>query len=228
MSLYDDWGFNRLQDSINAMMGDFSRGIGRRRGGRGGLGGDFGWNDPFFSFGYDPMLMDTPMTPPLLTSGGMGMGMGQDMMERGRGVGKGGEENKMDDSGTLTTQQSQQLTRPTGQLPVLRCRVNVEDLADKYIVTAEVPAFDKSNLKVHINDNNVLTISGEQKREHMEESRDKRYLRMERSFGTVQRSLQLPRNVDKDHVGANYENGILHIHIPKTEKKLEGSQIHIA
>ena len=55
--------------------------------------------------------------------------------------------------------------------------MNVEDAKDKLVVTAEVPGFDKENLKVNISDDNVLTICGEQKKEHIEESKDKKYVR---------------------------------------------------
>jgi len=54
--------------------------------------------------------------------------------------------------------------------------VNVEDQKDQLIVTAEVPGFDKENLKVNISDDNVLTICGEQKKEHIEQSKDKKYV----------------------------------------------------
>lgn len=54
--------------------------------------------------------------------------------------------------------------------------VNVEDQKDQLIVTAEVPGFDKENLKVNISDDNVLTICGEQKKEHIEQSKDKKFV----------------------------------------------------
>jgi len=215
MSLFDD--FQRLQNTVNALMGDYgSRQGGRRRGGRrgGGLWGDVGLTDDWL--GMDPMMDMDLYTMPLLTD--TGVGQGQQLL------GKGGEDMKMDESGggssALTTQQGGLLTqRQQGlQLPLLRCRVNVEEQKDKYAITAEVPGFDKDNLKVNISDNNVLTITGEQKKEHVEESKEKKYIRTERAFGRVQRSLQLPKNIGKEGVSASYENGILHVNIPKTEE----------
>jgi HSP20 family protein len=216
--------FDRLQDTVNALMGDF----GRRRAGVGrGIGG-FGL-DPFSSmgggvddlFGWDmgvPTLGASQWgTQPLLTSGGKF------------------DETKMDESATGAGTAMQPSTRggqivPStglGQLPVLRCRVNVEDQKDQLIVTAEVPGFDKENLKVNISDDNVLTICGEQKKEHIEQSKDKKFLRTERAFGSVQRSLRLPRHVDKTGVTASYENGILHINVPKKEEQKEKTQVNI-
>jgi len=123
----------------------------------------------------------------------------------------------------------QRMVMSQGQLPILRCRVNVEDKKDQYVVTAEVPGFDKQNLHVNISDDNILTISGEQKKEHVDEAKDKNYLRVERSFGSVQRSLRLPRNIDKNQVNASYENGVLHINVPKTtESDVKKSNIQIA
>ena len=58
--------------------------------------------------------------------------------------------------------------------------MNVEDQKDQLIVTAEVPGFDKENLKVNISDDNVLTICGEQKKEHIEQSKDKKFVRQQR------------------------------------------------
>ena len=58
--------------------------------------------------------------------------------------------------------------------------MNVEDQKDQLIVTAEVPGFDKENLKVNISDDNVLTICGEQKKEHIEQSKDKKFVSQQR------------------------------------------------
>lgn len=210
-------------------------GQGRRRGRgrRGGFVDPFALDytmDPFAGMGgWDDFgsMWDIGTTPLLLgpstTTGGVGWQGG-----------KGLEEQKMEDvsqQGTaLQTQQAGQLAQQQGglQLPVLRCRVNVEDAANQFKVTAEVPGFDKENLKVNISDDNVLTITGEQKKEHIDESRDKRYLRSERVFGRVMRSLRLPKNIDKSKVNASYLNGILHIDVPKSEVKEAGQPINIA
>jgi len=220
--------FDRLQDSINALMGDFGqrRSAGRQQ--RNGSSRRSNWMDPL-SLWDDEFFNDGWGTAPLLLASGQPaptsakVGQQQSLTTGG----KAPEESKMDESADgqqqqLTTQQQQgggQLTLGRLQLPTLRCRVNVEDQKDKLVVTAEVPGFDKSNLTVNIDDNNVLTIAGEQKQEHVEEAKNKRFLRVERSFGQVQRSLRLPRNVDRSKVAARYENGVLHIDVPKLEEK---------
>jgi len=214
MSMFYD-EFDRLQDTVNALMGDFSqrRGRGGRQQRRGG------WMDPLGMFDED--WMTTPLTTaPLLTGD---VGSTGSLLPAG---GKGLEESKMDESGA-----GGQLTTTGGEqrvgLPTLRCRVNVEDQKDKLVVTAEVPGFDKNNLKVHIDDNNILSISGEQKQEHVEEAKNKRYLRVERSFGQIQRQLRLPRNINAKGVQASYQNGILHIDVPKVDLKETQTPVNI-
>jgi len=224
--------FDRLQDSINALMGDFGqrRGAGRQQQ-RSGSSRRSNWMDPL-SLWDDEFFNDGWGSAPLLLASGQpatasATKSGQPQQQSLTAGGKAPEESKMDESADgqqqqLTTQQQQgggQLTLGGLQLPTLRCRVNVEDQKDKLVVTAEVPGFDKSNLTVNIDDNNVLTIAGEQKQEHVEEAKNKRFLRVERSFGQVQRSLRLPRNVDRSKVAARYENGVLHIDVPKLEEK---------
>jgi len=221
--------FADLQSAINSLFGDFAgtQGGGGRRRGRGQRGGGGGgMYDPFGVGFMDTLGWDDSMwgfdTPMLLSSGVTG----------GGGVGKQADESKMSDEQgasaggqALQTQQGGALQQAGGQLqlPLLRCRVNVEDTDKLYKVTAEVPGFDKENLKVNISDDNILTITGEQKKEHIEEAKDKKYLRTERVFGRVQRSLRLPQNIEKNKVGANYLNGVLHIDVPKIEQKQPAS-----
>jgi len=246
LSLFDDFG--RLQDTVNALMGDFgSRTVGGSRPGGGNLGGRPGggnlggrrrrqnkWNDTGFDdfglggFGAEPLLEDEGYSMP---SGGLS-GAPYDTSSETRQ--KMRDESKMDEGGdsssALTPHQGGMVGQRYGglNLPVLRCRVNIEELKDKYAITAEIPGFDKQNLKVNISDNNVLTISGEQKKEHVEQSKEKKFLRVERSFGRVQRSLQLPRNILKDNINASYENGILHINVAKNEEKSQRQDITIS
>jgi len=212
MSLFDEFG--QLQNTVNMLMGDFGRRSGRNRRG-GGLYDDWGFDDPFGTLGWDSM--DVWGGQPMMGKGQQGLLQPSE------------EKSGPSSSSALTTQPTQIGTRQQGgpQLPVLRCRVNVEDQKDKYLITAEVPGFDKQNLKLNISDDNVLTISGEQKKEHVDESKEKKYVRVERSFGSVQRSLRLPRNINKDQVTATYENGVLHIGVPKVEKKEAASNVQI-
>lgn len=62
--------------------------------------------------------------------------------------------------------------------------------------------------------NDVLTISGEKRQE--EEHKGRNYYRMERSYGSFQRSISLPCEVDADKIDATFNKGVLTITLPKT------------
>jgi len=64
---------------------------------------------------------------------------------------------------------------------------------------------------------NVLTISSSRK--NQKEEKDENYIRREFSYQSFQRSIELAENVvDEDHIEAKYENGVLKLNIPKSEK----------
>ncbi len=86
---------------------------------------------------------------------------------------------------------------------------------DRILVKAEIPGIDKKNLDIHV-ENNVLTISGEKKREN--EMKDENAYRMERCYGKFSRSFSLPTPVDSEKVKASYKDGILEIDLPKVEQ----------
>ena len=88
---------------------------------------------------------------------------------------------------------------------------------DKEIrLTVEMPGMRPDEIRIEA-ENNVLTISGE-KREERSEGEDGSYQLTERRFGRFSRSFVLPRDVESDRIDARYENGVLTITIPKSEK----------
>jgi HSP20 family molecular chaperone IbpA len=93
-------------------------------------------------------------------------------------------------------------------------RVDVESLKDKYCVTAEVPGLKPKDLKVNV-DRGVLSIEGRYEDEHRDEDKDRSYLRIERTLGSVHRSLRLPEDVDQENIKAKYDHGVLKLTIPK-------------
>ena len=66
-------------------------------------------------------------------------------------------------------------------------------------------------------DENQLTIKGERKEEVDEESKDKKFHRKERRYGTFIRTFSLPEDAQKTGIKANYKDGILSISIPRKE-----------
>lgn len=85
------------------------------------------------------------------------------------------------------------------------------------VIKAEIPGISKDELDLKIADN-ILTISGEKKKEEKVEEND--YCRMERSFGAFSRSYSLPAAVQTDKVKAKFKDGVLEVVIPKTEEAL--------
>jgi len=83
-------------------------------------------------------------------------------------------------------------------------------------VLVEMPGLKRENIEVDV-ENNVLTIRGE-KREERTEGQEGRYHLAERRWGTFARSFVLPRDVDADNINAAFQDGVLAVSIPKSEK----------
>mgnify|MGYP001121166250 CR=1 FL=1 len=106
-------------------------------------------------------------------------------------------------------------TSPTlgkGVFPVM----DVTETPEQFIIEAEVPGIQKENLKLSIK-KDELVIEGEKKEENKKEGES--FLRIERSYGSFRRSIRLPSEIDQSKVKAKYENGVLKISLPKTEKE---------
>jgi len=94
--------------------------------------------------------------------------------------------------------------------------VNIRETGDNFDVEMAAPGMDKSDFKVEL-DGNMLTISSQ--KEHQQESDQDGYSRREFSYQSFQRSFVLPKDVvDVEHIAAKYENGLLHLTIPKREQ----------
>lgn len=85
-----------------------------------------------------------------------------------------------------------------------------------FVVKADLPGLDRDDVTVEIKDD-VLTISGERKAEH--EESDDGYVRVERSYGSFSRTLQLPDGVDPDQVKASFDKGVLEVRVPKPAER---------
>jgi HSP20 family protein len=90
--------------------------------------------------------------------------------------------------------------------------VDFTDTEKAYEVTAELPGIDEKNVEVKVA-GGVLTIKGE-KQEEKEEKKKDYYLR-ERSFGSFERSFEMPEGVDTDKIEANFKKGVLTVTLPK-------------
>ena len=93
--------------------------------------------------------------------------------------------------------------------------VDMYEDKDDVVVKAELPGIEKDNIEVNLADN-TLTIKGVKKKQ--EETKNENYYRSERYYGSVMRSVELPRDVQADKVKASFKNGVLEIRMPKTEE----------
>lgn len=94
--------------------------------------------------------------------------------------------------------------------------VNIKESDDKFEVELAAPGMDKNDFKVTLNDS-LLTISSSKKDE--KETVEDNFTRREFSYQSFQRSFKLPNNVvDEENIKANYDNGLLHLVIPKKEE----------
>lgn len=97
--------------------------------------------------------------------------------------------------------------------------VNIKETDTAFGIELAAPGKNKSDFNIEI-DLNVLTISSESKTQSQETQNEGRYTRREFSYSSFKRSFTLPDSVNTDAIQANYENGVLHITLPKREEAL--------
>lgn len=103
-------------------------------------------------------------------------------------------------------------------------KLDLVENEDSYVLQADIPGVDEKDIKVTLEDN-VLSITGERK--HEEESKDKNAHRIERSYGSFIRRIQLHGELDVDHVDAHYNKGVLEIKVPKKEEQRQHKEIPV-
>jgi HSP20 family protein len=97
--------------------------------------------------------------------------------------------------------------------------INVKETDENFEVEVAAPGMDKKDFNVTLNDN-LLTISSVKQNE--KETVEDNYTRKEFSYQSFQRSFELPNNiVDEENIKAHYDNGLLHLVIPKKEEAKE-------
>lgn len=100
--------------------------------------------------------------------------------------------------------------------------VDIVESDKEFLIKVEVPEIKKEDLHVEI-DAGVLSIKGERR----EEVSDKKRHRLERYYGAFERSFALPENVREEGIKARVENGMLYIHLGKTDLKKEPRKLEI-
>lgn len=93
-------------------------------------------------------------------------------------------------------------------------RTDLLETDEAYRIHLDVPGVSKDDLSINYQDNQ-LTVSGERTDNRLDT--DAEYVKVERAFGHFYRAFTLPNTVDAEAIRAEYENGVLTIHVPKTE-----------
>jgi HSP20 family protein len=96
--------------------------------------------------------------------------------------------------------------------PALMPNMDVTETDKEIEITAELPGLEEKDVQINVSDN-LLTIRGEKKAE--KEQKDKNYRLVERSYGSFERTLELPDGVNLDGIKANISKGVLKVTVPK-------------
>ncbi len=92
--------------------------------------------------------------------------------------------------------------------------VDIAEDEKEYVVRAELPGLKKEDVNVSFEDG-LLTISGERKQE--QEQKERKYHRVECSYGRFNRSFSLPADTKPDQIKAEFKDGVLSVRVPKSE-----------
>lgn len=94
--------------------------------------------------------------------------------------------------------------------------VNIRETNNSYEMSLIAPGLRKEDLKLNVADD-LLTVSYEDKQENTEEKREEGWLRKEYKMQSFSRSFSLDDTVDVNKITASYDNGVLHLSLPKKE-----------
>lgn len=107
---------------------------------------------------------------------------------------------------------------------LLAPHMDVSETDKEIRIQAELPGVSENDVELALNDD-VLTIRAEKKQERREE-REGTHI-SERSFGTFQRAIRLPFQIEPEQVQARFENGVLHVTLPKSQPQERSRRIQI-
>ncbi|GAB5604976.1 Hsp20/alpha crystallin family protein [Sideroxyarcus sp. TK5] len=93
--------------------------------------------------------------------------------------------------------------------------VDISETDDAYLIRGEIPGVKKEDVRLTVQDG-MLTIQGERKME--KEEKNKKYHRVECSYGNFVRSFRMPDDADEDKVKAEFKDGMLNVTLPKSAK----------
>ncbi|KAL2636255.1 hypothetical protein R1flu_007734 [Riccia fluitans] len=104
---------------------------------------------------------------------------------------------------------------PRDRSSVANTRVDWVETPEAHVFKADLPGLKKEEVKIHVEDDQFLSISGERNKEQVDEKDS--YRRVERSYGKFHRQFRLPENSKVQEIAAKMENGVLTVTVPKVE-----------
>jgi HSP20 family protein len=104
------------------------------------------------------------------------------------------------------------LTLPAEWRGLLRPALDIQESDKQYRITLEVPGVEEKDIQITLDDD-VLWVRGEKRQE--QEHKEGQYHRVERSYGSFQRALNLPEDANQDAIKASFKNGVLTVTIDK-------------
>jgi HSP20 family protein len=102
-------------------------------------------------------------------------------------------------------------------------RIDVQNKKKVYIYKFDVAGVKKQNLKLTIDENNILTLEG--KKENKSKNKDNGYIRQEIFYGSFKRVIQLPEDANQDKLSTKYNSGILEVTISKKKLKTKKAKV---
>ena len=100
---------------------------------------------------------------------------------------------------------------------------NIKETKESFLVELAVPGKQKEDFNIEV-ENDMLTISSEDKKSSEEKDKEGRYTRREFSYAAFKRSFTLPETVDDEAINAKYEDGVLKINLPKRDVSVSNSK----
>lgn len=95
--------------------------------------------------------------------------------------------------------------------------VNIQESDENFLLALAAPGKVREDFKIEL-DNDVITISSEERKEQDPSEKNGKFTRKEFSYSTFKRAFSLPDTVDNEKISASYNNGVLEINLPKREE----------